>query len=43
MKGEMMIETKKEERKMFIFSNTFELLHTHLVMKMDAFEMYPVL
>ena len=38
-----MLETKKEERKMFIFSNTFELLHTHLVHKLDAFDMYPVL
>lgn len=38
-----MIETNKDERKMFIFANTFELLHNHLVHKLTAFEIYPIL
>jgi hypothetical protein len=38
----MIVETSKEERKMFIFANTFELLHLHLVHKLTAFEMYPI-
>jgi len=41
--GELMVETSKDERQMFIFANTFELLHCHLVRCMDAFQMYPVL
>ena len=39
----MIEETKKSERKMFIFANTFELLLTHMVLKMDVFEFYPAL
>lgn len=39
----MIVETKKSERKMFIFSNTFELLLTHMVTKTDVFGFYPAL
>lgn len=28
---------------MFIFANTFELLHSHFIKTMNAFEFYPVL
>ena len=41
--GNQIPETQKSERKMFIFSNTFELLLTHLIYKIDVFEMYPAL
>lgn len=39
----MIAETAKSERKMFIFANTFELLLTHMVIKMDVFDFYPAL
>ena len=39
----MMVETKKSERKRFIFSNTFELLLTHMIDKTDVFGFYPAL
>ena len=39
----MIPELKKSERKMFIFSNTFDLLHSFLIYRMDGFEIYPVL
>ena len=41
--GHMILETQKQERKMFIFSNTFELLLTHMIHRMDVFEFYPAL
>ena len=41
--GNLLAETKKSERKMFIFSNTFELLLTHLINKTDVFGFYPAL
>jgi len=36
-------ETQKKERKMFIFANTFELLHSKLILTMNNFDSYPVL
>ena len=41
--GHLILETQKSERKMFIFSNTFELLLTHMIHNMDVFEFYPAL
>jgi len=41
--GNAIPETQKSERKMFIFSNTFELLLTNLIYKVDVFELYPAL
>jgi hypothetical protein len=43
LRGDLLNETMKSERKMFIFANTFELLHKVLVTKMNMFELYPVL
>jgi hypothetical protein len=43
MMGDMVKEVSKSEKKMFIFSNTFELLHTKLVNEMNTFEVYPIL
>jgi len=42
-KGDAIPETKKNERKMFIFANTFELLLTHMIYKVDVFDFYPAL
>ena len=39
----MIIETSKDERKMFIFANSFELSHLRLIHKLTAFEMNPIL
>ena len=41
--GNLITETAKDERKMFIFANSFELLHSKLLSSMNAFEIYPVL
>ena len=41
--GNMIGELKKDEGKMFIFANTFELLHTKLLDSDNNFELYPVL
>lgn len=41
--GNLIGETQKQERKMFIFSNTFELLHSKLVHEMNTFDIYPAL
>ena len=41
--GHSIQEHQKSERKMFIFSNTFELLLTHMIYKMDVFDFYPAL
>ena len=43
LRGDLIPELKKQERKMFIFANTFELLHSYLIYRMDGFEIYPVL
>jgi hypothetical protein len=39
----MLVETKKSEKKMFIFANIFELLHKVLIHRLDSFAIYPVL
>mmetsp|Transcript_10499 Transcript_10499/g.10558 ORF Transcript_10499/g.10558 Transcript_10499/m.10558 type:complete len:101 (-) Transcript_10499:6-308(-) len=41
--GYLINEAQKSEKKMFIFANTFELMHQRLIGYMNAFEIYPVL
>ncbi len=41
--GQLMGEMQKDERKMFIFANTFELMHTRLMQELNSYEIYPVL
>lgn len=36
-------EMQKSERKMFIFANTFELLHTKLINELNTYDVYPIL
>jgi len=36
-------EHLKEERKMFVFSNTFELLHQRLIAELNQYEILPAL
>ena len=40
--GHLITELRKDERKMFIFANMFELMLTTLINQMTAFEIYPV-
>ena len=41
--GQILPEIQKNERKMFIFGNTFDLLLQHMVYQYDNFEIYPAL
>lgn len=43
MQGTMIAELQKNDHKMFIFANTFELLHTRLLQNLNNFDLYPVL
>ena len=43
IQGNLIGELQKDERKMFIFANTFEFLHTKLITEMTTFEVYPIL
>jgi hypothetical protein len=42
-RGDVLVETSKDERKMFVFANSFELLHSLIVHQLNAFELFPVL
>ena len=43
--GQLIGELQKNETKMFIFANTFEMLHTKIIgaKKTDNYELYPIL
>lgn len=43
MQGNLINEVHKNERKMFIFANTFELLHSKLIHELNTYDIYPVL
>lgn len=40
--GNAVNEVNKEERKMFIFANTFEIMLEKLISEMNTYEIYPV-
>ena len=42
MQGNLIGELNKNERKMFIFANIFEIMHVKLLYEMTTFEIYPV-
>lgn len=42
LQGNLINELQKNERKMFIFANTFELLHSKLINELNAYDIYPV-